>query len=229
MSWRLSNYIMLSNANRNLVRRCATLKKNVKIELVPLIELPTYKFSDLEEETDIDKKNRLLIERNYSDVKNLKPFNRHQYKLSEISVSDLKKAIELHVSDLSISESCAFFGGYGLKVNDEFVLFPQCCGLLSEINDWKKLLDINFEPFYLPECHPSPKFKMVNNDVVIECDSTDEEFHPKTENNIRVNYKSLTSAIKKVCFELKEISKTLDEFNSVFKTESVAKNLIWEE
>ena len=133
----------------------------MKIELVPLIELPTFKFPDLNEITYIDEKNRLLIERNYSDVKHLKPFNEHQYKLSEISNCDLKKAIELNVSDLPIAESCAFFGGYGLKINNEFVLFPQCCGLLSEINDWKKILNVNFEPFYLSECHPSPKFKKV--------------------------------------------------------------------
>ena len=179
--------------------------------------------------TDIDKKNRLLIERNYSDVKNLKPFNEHQYKLSEISDSDLKKAIELHVSDIPITESCAFFGGYGLKVNNEFVLFPQCCGLLSEINDWKKILNENFEPFYLTECHPSPKFQKIDNEVLIECDSSNEDFHPKTENNIRLNYESLTIAINEVCNELDEISKRLNRFNSDFKTKSVSKKLIWEE
>ena len=201
----------------------------MRIELVPLIELPTFKFPDLNEITDIDEKNRLLIERNYSDVKNLKPFNEHQYKLSEISDSDLKKAIELHVSDLPISESCAFFGGYGLKVNNEFVLFPQCCGLLSEINDWKKILDVNFEPFYLSECHPSPKFKKIGNQVVIECDSTYEDFYPETKSIIKVNYESLISAINNVCIELEEISKKLDTSNSEYGTESVAENLIWKE
>ena len=201
----------------------------MKIELVPLIELPTFKFSDLNEMTDIDEKNRLLIERNYADVKNLKPINDHQYKLSEISLSDLKKAIDLHVSDIPITESCAFFGGYGLKVNGEFVLFPQCCGLLSEINDWKKMLNENFEPFYLPECHPSPRFEKINTNVIIECDATHENFYPNTKNRIKVDYKSLNSAIENVCIELNEISKKLDKFSSEYKTESVAKHLIWEE
>lgn len=201
----------------------------MKIELVPLIELPTFKFPDLNDITDVDEKNRLLIERNYSDVKNLKPINDHQYKLSEISDSDLKKAIELHVSDMPITESCAFFGGYGLKVNNEFVLFPQCCGLLSEINDWKKILDVNFTPFYLPECHPSPKFNKVGNEVVIECDSTYEDFYPETKSVIRVEYETLKSAVKNVCIELEEISKRLDNFNTEYGTESVAENLIWKE
>lgn len=81
----------------------------------------------------------------------------------------------------------------------------------------------------MTECHPSPKFKKVDNDIVIECDSTDEEFYPKTEKSIIVNHKSLTFAIESVCVELKEISKKLDEFSSEYKTESVSKNLIWEE
>jgi len=201
----------------------------VKIELVPLIELPTFKFPDLEKISDSKEKNRLLIERNYSEVPSLEPFNEIQYKLSEISTSDLKKAIELHVSDLPFEDCCALFGGYALKVDEEFVLFPQCCGLLSEINDWKKILNKDFEPFYLTECHPSPKFQKVDNEVLIECDSSSEKFHPKTENYIRLNYETLTIAIKEVCNELEEISKKLNQFNSDFKTKSVSRKLIWEE
>jgi hypothetical protein len=201
----------------------------MRIELVPLIELPTFKFPDLEEVTDIDEKNRLLIERNYSSVKDLTPFNENQYKLLEISDIDLKKALDLHISDFSIEESCAFFGGYALKVNDEHLLFPQCCGLLSEINDWKKILDPNFESFYLMECHPSPKFKKVENQVIIECDSSDEDFYPKTQNIITVDYEPLVTAINEVCAELDNLSKRLDKFNTEYKTESVSKKMIWEE
>lgn len=201
----------------------------MRIELIPLVELPTYKFSDLEEITDIDKQNRLLIERNYSEVKNLIPFNKHQYILFEISDEDLKKVIDLHISDLKIEESCALFGGYALKVNEEYLLFPQCCGLLSEINDWKKILEPNFEPFYLMECHPSPKFKRIGDQVIIECDSTYEDFYPETQKRIKVDYESLSTAIKVVCAELQNFSKRLDKFNSVYQTESVSKKMIWEE
>lgn len=201
----------------------------MKIDLVPIIELPTFKFTDLNEMTDLDEMQRILIERNYSDVKTLEPINRGQYKLSEISHSDLKRAIELHISDLPLNKSCAFFGGYGLKIDNEFVLFPQCCGMLSEINDWKKILDINFKPFYLSECHPSPKFKKVGNEVIIECDSRDEDFYPKTKKIIKVDSKFLILAIKQVCEELKIIAQKLDTFNSEYETESVSEYLIWKE
>jgi hypothetical protein len=192
-----------------------------------LIELPTFKFTDLEKITDAGEKHKLLIERNYSEVKDLKPFNGHQYRLSEISISDLKKAIDLHISDLPINDSCAFFGGYALKVNDDYVLFPQCCGLLSEINDWKKILSKEFKPFYLTECHPSPRFQKIEDDIVIECNSSNEEFYPKTNENIIIKHEPLIFAIEKVCIELTELSKKLDNFNAVYKTESVARNLIW--
>ncbi len=201
----------------------------MRIELVPLIELPTFKFPDLEEVTDITEKNRLLIERNYSMAKDLIPPNNHQYKLSEISDVDLKKAIDLHISDLSIEESCAFFGGYALKVNDEYLLFPQCCGLLSEINDWKKILDPNFEPFYLMECHPSPKFIKNGNKVIIECDSSHEPFYPETQKFITVDYEPLVAAINEVLVELDICSIRLDKFNKEYQTESVARIMIWGE
>ena len=116
-----------------------------------------------------------------------------------------------------------------MKVNDEFVLFPQCCGLLSEINDWKKILNVNFEPFYLPECHPSPKFKKVGNEVFIECDSTYEDFYPETESEIKVDYETLTLAIENVCAELEKTSQKLDKFSAEYGTESVAEHLIWKE
>lgn len=201
----------------------------MRIELIPLIELPTFKFPDLEGMTDLEKKNQLLIERNYSEVKNLKPFNKNQYRLIDLSLSDLKKAIDLHVSDIPISESCAFFGGYGLKINNEFVLFPQCCGLLSEINDWKKILNNNFNSFYLSECHPAPRFEKIGRDIIIECNSNHEDFHPKTQNQIVVNYTSLANAVYKVSIILDKISKKLDKFSHEYKVESIAKYLIWEE
>jgi len=193
----------------------------VTIELISLIELPTFKFTDLEEISDITLKNRLLIERNYTEVKNLKPLNKHQYKLSEISNTDLKKAIDLHISDIPIEDSCAFFGGFALKVNEEFVLFPQCCGLLSEIEDWKKLLSKNFEPFYLSECHPSPFFRKNVNEIIIECDSSHEEFYPKTGKFLRLNHNLLISAIEKVLIELKKISQRLDKFSSFYGTDYI--------
>lgn len=199
----------------------------MKIELIPLIELATFKFSDLEKIADIDIKNSLLIERNYSTVKKLSPFNGHQYKLFEISDVDLKKAIDLHISDMKIENSCALFGGYAIKVDNEYVLFPQCCGLLSEINDWKKMLNPSFKPFYLTECHPSPKFQKVGDQVIIECDSTYESFYPETQESIKLDYASLVSAINSLCAELEAFSKRLDKFNSAYQTKSVSQYMIW--
>ena len=200
----------------------------MKIELIPVIELPTFKYKDLENISDIEERRKSLLERNYSQVHNLKPINEIQYKISDISDLDLIKAIELHKSDLPIEDSCALFGGYALKVNDEIVLYPQCCGLLSEINDWKKLLNKNFETFYLTECHPSPKFVKVEDEIHIECEEDETgPFQPKTRNVIVVNYDSLMSALRDLLIELEKLSERINNLSSDYKHVELSKILIW--
>lgn len=202
----------------------------VKIELIPLIELPTFKYKDLESVSDIMEKCRLLIERNYLEVQNLEPVYKFQYRISEINDADLSKAIELHVSDLPLKESCSLFGGYALKVNDEIVLYPQCCGLLSEINDWKKLLNENFESFYLSECHPAPKFIRVKDEIHIVCDADEAgPFQPKTNNLIIVNYDSLLTALNNLLVELEKLSDRLNNLSLNISNQNLSKILIWSE
>ena len=201
----------------------------MKIELIPIIELPTFKYPGSESISDAKEKNKLLIERNYSKAQNLKPLNELQYKLTEIDDIDFKKAIQLHTSDLPIEESCSLFGGYALKIDNEIVLHPQCCGLLSDINDWKKILDNKFEPFYLTECHPSPKFKLNGNYVVIECYDENEEFIPKTKREITVEYKLLRKAVENLLNKLKDISKRLDSYKNEFNNAELSEILIWRE
>jgi len=202
----------------------------LKLELIPVIELPTFKYKDLEQVTDVKAKRKLLIERNYSEVHKLKPLNEIQYKISEISDVDLLKAIELHISDLQIKDSCAFFGGYALKVNDEIILHPQCCGLLSEIEDWKILLNEDFKPFYLKECHPSPKFCKINDEIHIECNPDETgSFEPKTQNMIIVKHDSLMIALNELLTELKKLSERLNRIYPSENNLDVSKILIWNE
>ena len=199
------------------------------VKLIPLIELPTFKYPELETIEDSKKKQEELIKNNYSSVIKLASYNNSFYNLTDVSLEDLEKAIKLHVSDMEFEKSCALFGGYALKVNANIVLYPQCCGLLSEINDWKKILKEDFQPFYLTECHPSPKFTKTGNSLIIECDSSEEPFQPKTESKITLPYKTAVQAIENVIEELNKVSKKLDLLNSTFKTQSVSKQLIWEE
>ena len=201
----------------------------MKIELIPIIELPTFKYPDLESISDAKNKSRVLIERNYSEVHNLNPTSGLQYKLTEINDADLKKAIKLHTSDLPIEESCSLFGGYALKIDNEIVLHPQCCGLLNEINDWRKILDNKFKHFYLSECHPSPKFQLDGDFVTIECYDENEEFIPMTKRIITVEYKLLRKAIENLLNDLNDISNRFDSYKSEFNNAELSEILIWKE
>ena len=200
----------------------------MNVELIPLIELPTYKFQDLDNVNNNKEKRRLLIERNYSHVSTLTQFHEGFYKINEISDVDLVRAIKLHVSDLPIEESCSFFGGYALKMNEKIVLLPQCCGLLSEINDWKRLLSKNFEPFFLMECHPSPEFIRIEDKVHIVC-NTDryEPFQPKTDDLIIIKYDLLLIALNNLLLELEQLSKRLNKLGIESVSNNIANVLVW--
>ena len=170
-----------------------------------------------------------LIELSRDEFPHLEAVRSNQFRLTDLEKEDLKKAIEIHISDIGFEDSCALFGGYALKVDGRYELFPQCCGMLSEIIDWEKLLQPDFEPFYLSECHPAPKFERIENEVVIECDSTFEAFVPETANHISVDYDSLSQAVKNSSSVLEQVAKKMDELSKDFGRESLSELMIWDE
>jgi len=209
-----------------------------RIELIPLIELPTFKDegskktpngSSLRNTAEWDKYQMNEIKKNYNvEIEPVSP-GIYQYEILKLSKSILRKAIELHISDVEIKRSCSFFGGYGLKINSELKLYPQCCGLFEEIRDWKKILNSNFKSFYFKECHPSPKFDLVEEDLIISCKSEDELFIPKTDIEIKVNHKSIKSAINSLIKQLTSLSTIINEIGLDFNEKDASKYLIWGE
>ncbi|MFZ9847994.1 MAG: hypothetical protein ACO3EE_07570, partial [Flavobacteriales bacterium] len=151
----------------------------------------------------------------------------YQYRLFDINTEDLVKVIKLHISDFKIEDSCSLFGGYALVINNEIVLYPQCCGLLEEINDWIKIMDKNFEPFYLMECHPSPLFSKVNDKVLINCsEENNEPFRFSTNSEITISYDSLKEALEKLLNDLRVFSEKLDLLSDKFASEKISNILI---
>lgn len=199
----------------------------MQVEFIPLIELATFKVKDLESIEDHTLKRKKLIERNYQEVCEIESFNNTFYKLEDLSRRDLYRAIDLHVRDMDIENSCALFGGYGLGCNQEIVLYPQCCGLLSEIQDWNKILDIDFQAFYLSECHPSPYIEKIKDKVHIHCHSEHEDFIPSTEKLIIIEYKETRNAVERLNEKLGLISKEIDEMGKERGVERLSKIMIW--
>jgi len=203
------------------------------IQLIPLVELPTLKDeqsmihpagTSLTNTSEWNEFQKRELAKNYNNIISPVVSGVYQYRLLELSDNNLKELINLHISEFTIEECCSLFGGYGLEINGEIVLFPQCCGLLEEIKDWKKILSDDFEPFYFMECHPSPKFMKDGESIVIECLDEGESFFPPTQKRIIVNHELLKQAIKVAIDELTSLS---NKINNIFQNELYSKKLIW--
>lgn len=212
---------------------------NQIIELIPVLELPTFKDSDSENSpsgssltntAEWDKYQEKEIRKNYNNIGSPISPGVYQYRLFDIDTEDLLKVIKLHISDLKIDDSCSLFGGYALSINNQIALYPQCCGLLEEINYWVKILDKDFEPFYLMECHPSPRFSRVDDKVHIDCsEENNEPFFPSTNSEIIVSYDSLKAALEKLLRDLSDFSLKIDKLSDRFDSEKISNILIWGE
>ena len=208
------------------------------IKLIPLIELPTKKDEDsaltppgtiASNSLAWQKYGNKELKKNYS--KAFKPISPlvFQYSIHEIKKDeDWIKIIELHIGDIDIRESCSLFGGYALQIDGNIELYPKCCGEFEEINDWKKVLDDGFKPFYLKECHPSPKFYTKGDKLHIEChEEPSGPFIPETKGEIIIDIIEVRLAVRHLIEEMKEFSIRLDKLSSHFGIENISDILIW--
>ena len=210
-----------------------------EIRFIPLIESPTLKDKDSEItpggapfnngiEWDIYQNRE--IEKNYKNFPDPIKKGIYQYPLFDIKLDDMEKIINLHIGDSNIKDSISLFGGYALSVNNEIELFPQCCGLLEEIQLWKNILMENFSEFYLTECHPSPLIIKKGEEIVIICEDKYETFiPPNTKKEIRLNYNKTKEALEQLLKNLEVYSNKLNELSKTFQVDNLAKIIIWGE
>jgi hypothetical protein len=207
------------------------------IEFIPLIEPATKKdkeseiipsgsrFSNPKEWESYQKRE---IEKNYLNFPEPILNGTYQYRLFDISLEDIERVINLHIGDTDIDESISLFGGYAISINGTIELFPQCCGLLEEIQLWKNILNDDFKEFYLTEGHPSPLITKKGNEIVIYCKDDFETFDPiTTKEEIRLDYNDTKKALKKLIIELTEFSDRLNTLSDKFKTDNLSKIMIW--
>ena len=208
-----------------------------EIRFIPLIEPPTLKDNDSELKPDGYPFNNKLewdifqkkeIEKNYKNFPQPIQSGIHQYNLLEISIEDIEKIINLHIGDTEIVDSISFFGGYAISINNEIVLFPQCCGLLEEIQQWRNILNENFTDFYLTECHPSPLITKRTNEIVIICEDKYETFIPvSTQKEIHLSYNETVEAFNLLLKELEIYSDNVNKLSEKFKVDNLANIIIW--
>ena len=191
-----------------------------EIEFIPLINLFISKDTATEgvppgtSSTNLiqwDIYQKRVVKKNYLNI--LEPISAgiYQYRLFDFGIEDIERAINLYIGETDINESDSLWGGYAVAIDGKIELYPQCCGLLEEIQDWKKILDENFVDFHLKECHPSPLITKKDNEIFILCKDDYETFFPlTTKEKIILNYQDVKLALIKLINKLTNFSTKLN-------------------
>lgn len=208
-----------------------------QIEFIPLIEPATKKDKESQiipggnpfnntSEWDVYQKRELG--KSYSNFPDPISKGFYQYKLFDIGIDDMESLISLHVGDMDVNESISLFGGYAISKNGVIELYPQCCGLLEEVQLWKNILQEDFQDFYLAEGHPSPLITKRGGEIIIYCKDDVEAFVPAaTRQEIRLDYNETKTAFMSMLNDLTNYSTELNKISKKFETENIADIMIW--
>lgn len=208
-----------------------------EIKFIALIEPPTKKDKPTEDsnsdfpfanDAEYDCYQKRLIAKNYKNFPEPILSGIHQYRLFDIDMINMERIINLHIKDTELENSISLFGGYAISVNQQIELFPQCCGLLEEIQTWKTILDENFNEFYLRTSHPCPIILKSKNEIIIRCSDAYEEFVPlSTKKEIRLDYMQTKEALILLLADLTAYSNALNQMSDKFEVDNLANILIW--
>ena len=157
-------------------------------------------------------------------------------RLSDITENNLTKLTIDHTQEMRdgkyerLQDTCAFFGGYVLRINGQDKYFPQCCGELSDIHYWVRLSDGQSS---FCEGHPAPQIQLEDNNIVFDfsVDEFDESFQPTpTEITLSIDRIELKRAVEKVRTELQAFEQRLNKINEDEKLniDSIGGLLIWD-
>lgn len=156
------------------------------------------------------------------------------YKLTEISENNLTKLIIDHTKEMREAkydreQVSPFFGGYILRINNQDMYFPQCCGDLADIHYWENLAN-GKNGFYAG--HPEPQVKIKEDKVIFDfiVGEFDEQFIPTPkEDNVHFDISLLKIAIEKAKLELRIFEQRIERINKNEKLDidRISELLIW--
>ena len=150
------------------------------------------------------------------------------YRLTDISDNNLKKLTIDHTQELK-EQSWSFFGGYVLQIDGQDKLFPQCCGLLADINFWQRISQ-GQNSYY--EGHPAPQLSFSGNSIIFDLtrNEFDEYFQPTPPTAIfNVDRLELTKAVERAKENLRTFAQRIKKINEEFnlKIKDIDIVLIW--
>jgi hypothetical protein len=126
-------------------------------------------------------------------------------------------------------EACGFFGGYVLRMGEEDIFFPQCCGQLSDIVYWERLAAGTSSSY---EGHPAPLVRFTEDTVLLDFigGKFDEDFQPPIPVPVvEISRPALQFAVAQANRELAHFAQRLREVNEVqgLGVPAIDKLLIW--
>ena len=158
------------------------------------------------------------------------------YHLAAITDRNLAKLVKDHTAELRAGvltreQACAFFGGYVLRVGNEDVFFPQCCGRLSDIVYWERLA-AGVAGSY--EGHPAPVVSFTDDTVRLDLveDEFDDAFEPPPPaRSLQLSRAALQLALEQANRELQQFAQRLRVLNeaAALGVPALAELLIWED
>jgi len=156
------------------------------------------------------------------------------YRLAAITDSNLAKLAQDQTAELragvwSRNETCGFFGGYVLRLEDKDVFFPQCCGQLSDIVYWQGLA-AGVASIY--EGHPAPGLLFTPDTVRLDFSKGefDEDFQPPPPVlSVEIGRAALLLAVKQANQELRQFAQRLRALHEAedLGVPAIDKLLIW--
>lgn len=212
----------------------------MEIELVPVIEVPrVHAATSPPSSSSSDEKEahfKAILEQD--GFPGYRPFlpGHGLYRLDQFRASaGLLRIVQIHVGrydpdhGLPIAESCALFGGYILKVDDEVVCVPQCCGSLADFASWQCVVDPSFSEGYIcNEGHPAPRLARRGDFLELSCEDDQFDTFWQPAISCTIPRDRLSSAITACEVELSGFEKELDQLGNELGAAGVGQILIHE-
>ena len=209
-----------------------------RLELVPVIEIfesndsisspqtgPYWEYP--EEFASYHKK--LLLANGYDEMEEYVKGSA-LYEIDKLTDKNLLLEIKKWTTDWDMDDICPFDGGYILKIDGQNMLFPQCCGDLSDIEYWKNLSDGETCLFW--QGHPQPLISLNKGMITINLSAQEsyEAFVPTPEVlTFDILLSDLQLAIKEVLPKLDRFAKRIDELSTSHNLNipNLGKLLVW--
>lgn len=129
--------------------------------------------------------------------------------LTDVPTEAISAVIAEHLHSLTehgftYEATCPLFGGLVLAVNGRRVLYPQCCGDLSDVATWSEALREGFERgFVAGGGHPRPLVVRRGSVIEVRCADADEPFDPPVDGVIALPEADFRVALEQAEHELR--------------------------